>query len=494
MNPEFYLNKWKDLKDSGLGENEIHHLCSRIALSFLDRYYYNDEFAASYIDILCEIATSDNGHVASSSLFGAIIEGLCDDFEELQTKAYNRVMSRIINFCRKIPQGESIDAKLNSFGFDSEEKIFQRIERLRHATIKRRDFSKAKKFIVLSRVTIGADVAVTSVIIQRLIQLYPNAEIVIIGDSKLKSLFGGNKKLKFRELAYSRRGGLVERILTWHDVLDIVTDEAKMFALGECILIDSDSRLSQLGVLPIVRDDDYLFFKSRGGSGDWAEKLSMAELVNKWADNVFGGGYFSYPTLWLPDLTMEKGRHIVNKLRNSHCKRLVFVNFGVGGNPRKRIDGEFETMMLLRLLEMDGTVIILDKGFGQDELERYEAIMEKLKKSGVHTHDVKFNSEHIPDVVNGTIIGISAEIGEAASLISASDLYIGYDSACQHIAAAAKLKTITIFAGTNNTKFVRRWRAFGLAKSDLIHVDTLGKTRFFDNSDIVNRVIEAIKE
>ena len=38
-----------------------------------------------------------------------------------------------------------------------------------------------KKILLLSRVTIGADVAVTSIIIQRLAELYPKAEMVLIG-------------------------------------------------------------------------------------------------------------------------------------------------------------------------------------------------------------------------------------------------------------------------------------------------------------------------
>ena len=50
-----------------------------------------------------------------------------------------------------------------------------------------------KKILVLSRVTIGADIAVTSVIIQRLSERYPKAEMVLIGGGKLDEIFGGNR-------------------------------------------------------------------------------------------------------------------------------------------------------------------------------------------------------------------------------------------------------------------------------------------------------------
>ncbi|HRR06920.1 MAG TPA: glycosyltransferase family 9 protein, partial [Victivallales bacterium] len=89
-----------------------------------------------------------------------------------------------------------------------------------------------------------------------------------------------------------------------------------------------------------------------------------------------------------------------------------------------------------------------------------------------------------------SLYSISANIGEAAAMIAASDLYIGYDSACQHIAAALEIKTITIFAGTNNTRFVRRWRAFGKNKSYLIHVDTLTKSVHLDENDIIERILD----
>ena len=57
-----------------------------------------------------------------------------------------------------------------------------------------------KKILLLSRVTIGADVAITSIIIQRLANLFPDAEIVLIGGSKLDEIYGGNSRLLCRYL------------------------------------------------------------------------------------------------------------------------------------------------------------------------------------------------------------------------------------------------------------------------------------------------------
>lgn len=500
MTPQIYREKWEKIFSKGRQDSEeLRHLCQKIALSFLDKYYFNDQFYAEYIDLLCEIATCrqipDAEACGSSALFGMIVEGLCDDFEELQTEAYDRVMSRIIHFCRQVPEGVDIDARLKDFGIFSENDLYTRSELLRHSIRKSLNIKNAKKILLLSRVTIGADVAVSSVMIQRLHLAAPKAEIVIIGDKKLETLFGGKRELRIRPLKYSRRGGLIERISTWHEVLDIVNEESKGFNSEEFVLVDTDSRLSQLGVLPVAPDSQYIFFRSRGEPIEQSKKLSMAELVNLWADRAFGQAKFCFPALWLPEDIANKGLQITARLKSLTHRKLIFINFGVGGNARKRVDGDFESNLVLKLIKEENATVLIDRGFGDEEAQRVENIIAKLAKSGIPVANTDFeNALKIKEDIAHSLISISAGIGETASLIGGSDLYIGYDSACQHIAAALGIRTITIFAGTNNTRFVRRWRAFGPARSDLIHVDTLSKIVHYDECDILDRIMETVKE
>ena len=77
-----------------------------------------------------------------------------------------------------------------------------------------------------------------------------------------------------------------------------------------------------------------------------------------------------------------------------------------------------------------------------------------------------------------------------AALIAHSDEYIGYDSACQHIAAATKTATLTIFAGSNNTNFVRRWSACGDTECRIVHVNTLTDPQHIDVDEIIARVMQ----
>jgi ADP-heptose:LPS heptosyltransferase len=87
------------------------------------------------------------------------------------------------------------------------------------------------------------------------------------------------------------------------------------------------------------------------------------------------------------------------------------------------------------------------------------------------------------------LIGLQTKIGEIAAVISQCDEYIGYDSAGQHIAAAVETPCLTIFAGSNNMRFVRRWSACGPQRCRTVHVDTLTDPDSIDIEDIITCVM-----
>jgi ADP-heptose:LPS heptosyltransferase len=69
----------------------------------------------------------------------------------------------------------------------------------------------------------------------------------------------------------------------------------------------------------------------------------------------------------------------------------------------------------------------------------------------------------------------SGRIGILAAFISESDLYIGYDSAGQHIAAAAAVPSIDVFAGFSSRRMLDRWRPAGRAESSVVVVESAGE-------------------
>jgi ADP-heptose:LPS heptosyltransferase len=87
------------------------------------------------------------------------------------------------------------------------------------------------------------------------------------------------------------------------------------------------------------------------------------------------------------------------------------------------------------------------------------------------------------------VLAVGASIGQMAALIGQSDDFVGYDSACQHIAAAQGIPTVTIFAGTNNSRFIRRWAACGRGSTGIVHVNTLSRPGGLDHAEIVQRVL-----
>ena len=491
MKSSFYRKKWSAINRATVDPREIQRLSRQIAHSFMDAYLKDCHYEADYIELLCEMTTFSEDTTltgsAAQALFRIIIESLCDDFEDLQTETYNRVMSQLISYCRKLPPGGELDRCLNEFNIHDGNCLLDRIKTVRTDGKNLSHQPEVKKILLLSRVTIGADVAITSIIIQRLARLYPDAEMVLIGGSKLDEIYGGNSRIRLQTVDYNRRGGLIERLSSWQLVLNIVKQELAACPLESTILIDPDSRLSQLGVLPLIPDQNYYFFDSRSDVS-FASNMSMAQLTNSWVTKLTGEDDFRYPRVWPRSSNLTKAKRLCNEIKDNGARRVIAINFGVGGNQRKKVGRLLETELLLTLLREPDTEIVLDKGFGDEELQNSNALLTAVKEHGFAATSVDFGVALDSDIRSG-VIGVQTRIGEIAAIIAKCDEYIGYDSACQHIAAAQDIPCLTIFAGSNNMRFIRRWSAFSASDCQIVHVDTLTDPTAIDVEDIITRIM-----
>jgi ADP-heptose:LPS heptosyltransferase len=203
-----------------------------------------------------------------------------------------------------------------------------------------------------------------------------------------------------------------------------------------------------------------------------------------------GYGFWD-PRVWPPLATIRRAEELAAGLRTAGCKKLIAVNLGVGDNPRKQLGLEFEKKLLQSILNYPKTVVLLDKGFGEEELSRSASLVLSLQNQAVKTANIRSSDSKHPKFQHG-LINIQCDIGEIAALISQCDEFIGYDSACQHIAAAAGTPTLTIFAGINNMNFIRRWSACGDTKCRIVHVDTLSNSNHIDTDEVISRIIEEI--
>jgi ADP-heptose:LPS heptosyltransferase len=95
----------------------------------------------------------------------------------------------------------------------------------------------------------------------------------------------------------------------------------------------------------------------------------------------------------------------------------------------------------MALLAESGDGICIDKGAGGEEAARVERA---VARSGVR---VTF--------WEGSFAGFAA-------IIAAARLYVGYDSAGQHVAAAAGVPLMSIFAGFPTARMFHRWRPNGI--------------------------------
>jgi len=203
------------------------------------------------------------------------------------------------------------------------------------------------------------------------------AEFVLVGGSRSAQLFAGDPALSFKETGYSRAGSTIERLLSWVDLIECVRELTQGLQPAEYLIVDPDTRLTQLGMLPLTRAfeersgrppavtkqtwSDYLFFPSREyGEGT---SNSLSELTGAWLDQVFGETVRTYPWVRPSDEDLDAACRLVKGLR----RPIITMNFGVGENQLKRIGGDFEASLVAHLIRK-GATIILDKGAGEEEM------------------------------------------------------------------------------------------------------------------------------
>lgn len=458
----------------------------RLASEFLEAIEQNEIYQCYTVERLAQMATSKSeAHVASATkaLFTSLIEHLADSFDAQLVPFYNRLMAQLIHHCRKSEEGKPLDHQLNRFGLFTEDDLIVRAERLSCAQkidplrIAR---NTVKLIIVLSRVTVGADVAVTSVVIERLKHEFPDSEIILAGGGKASELFGGDRRLSFYNVDYKRAGATLDRLLNWNQILACVSDLTNEMTADQCLIIDPDSRLTQLGLLPLSNSaGNYLFFPSRSYKSETDK--SLGELTSLWLDEVFETHLVLSPHVNLSPRDTDLGGEVVNRLRESDERRLIAVNFGTGENPAKRLGDDFERRLVGGLIEK-GARVIFDKGFGAQEEQRADEVIRRVmntEREGRKMRVIEANEESLNEMLDLNdrlqidLLVWRGRIGLFASLISKSDLYIGYDSAFQHIAAALGVPCIDVFAGFSSARMPYRWRPAGSRKARVIALDTL---------------------
>ncbi|HKQ05325.1 MAG TPA: glycosyltransferase family 9 protein [Blastocatellia bacterium] len=465
-----------------------------LVAEFLSEFRATGDYRRDCVARLTALATGDDSRAAEAAtkvLFASLVERLADSFSPADVSLYNHVFAQVIEHCRRLGGGGAVDAALHRFGLRDEAALLGRAESLRRKrTIRRSRSAGVRRVVVLSRVTLGADVAITSVVISRLEHEFPGAEIVLVGGRKAAELFGGNRRVLFKEIHYRRAGRTLERVLSWLAVTEAAREMTAGLSPDEWLIVDTDSRLTQLGLLPLTEHEaNYLFFPSReyGATTDRA----LGQLAAAWLDEVFDAPRPTLPGVSLRPADIQAASLLTKRLRQSGGRPLVTVNFGVGGNPAKRVSDEFEQSLVAQMIR-DGATVILDKGAGADEARRGDAVIAYARReAGASVSEL--TESHFVETLNRMrdtrLVVWDGGVGRLAALIAQSDFYVGYDSAGQHIAAAAGTPGVTVFAGYSSPRMLDRWRPTGSAASHIIAVDP---SRAVDAGEILSATLAAL--
>lgn len=416
------------------------------------------------VDALCELALDDRSALAAlEALYGRIVEPLCDDFSAAGVRICNLVLRRLIDFVRQRAEGGGMHARLLALGFGDSAALGHRYERLlRPPAIAAADRERIRKVLVLSRVTVGADIVITSVMVHRLLAALPRAEIVLVGPAHLPYCFAELDRVRCLHLPYERNGSLVQRLVVWESLEALLRGEGAGYGPGELRLVDPDSRLSQLGLLPLLAESETCYFPSRLNP-DPARNPGLNELVNGWLDLLLGAGSRQPPVVSLPPAARRQGEEFLENLRRGGCRHLVVINCGVGGDDGKRLGEPFESLLPLALLSrLADTIVILDSGCACDEKDR---VRDQLASYRGMEIDADFVEEG--ELVAGRrigyrhgVVGFHGSIGAIGGLIAGADVFFGYDSCCQHLAGALTTPSVIVFAGAPNQRFAARWRPY----------------------------------
>jgi hypothetical protein len=380
-----------------------HSSCDELAPELLDECLAGREIDQATLRRL----TADE---CGAALFRVVAEGLSDRFEPRLVGRYIEVFSRAIALVRPGVSAASLAAR------------YRRIAKPRVLS------SSPRGAFVLSRVTVGADVAITSVVLDALARRLPGVPLLLVGDARLKELFGADPRIQYEPFDYPRRA-------TVRECVDASYRLAKVVSRPGWIVVDPDSRLTQLGLVPVCDEKSYFFFPSRSCGGDGDEPLGA--LVRSWVHTSFGvadATSFVAPLLPAPEAR----------------DAAVAVSFGVGGNERKRVSAGFESGLVRGLVERDAFVSI-DAGASAAEREQAARAASGLDSGRVRLHE-------------GTI-------GSLASLVRGSALYVGYDSSGQHIAAALGVPFVTVFRGYASARVAARWRPLGAGPGHVIDAE-----------------------
>ncbi len=137
------------------------------------------------------------------------------------------------------------------------------------------------------------------------------------------------------------------------------------------------------------------------------------------------------------------------------------------------MSSDFEKLLLQAISQ--GSKLAIDEGSTIDEAHLVEEIAANLGEGGLVVAKASEAGPFEFDNAGVDVLVWQGGIGALAGLIAASDLYIGYDSAGQHIAAALGVPVLTVFVNNSTPRFAQRWWPIRPRPDGRAHADAAGR-------------------
>ena len=398
------------------------------------------------------------GPAGTRALFQDVVEPLCDVFDPGAAADYERAFAQVIQLARRDPRLGDLDRELDALGLGDEDALLARaaegtsLEPLVEP-------GRLRLLLVPSRVTLGADVAVTRFVLDGALAACPRAEAVLLGPRASAMILRGRPRARHMGVGYGRGGLLAERLGAWTELRQAVRALTAGLGPRDWLLLDPDSRLTQLGLLVPAPAERHRRFPSRTLGSDGG--ATLGRLARDWTARVLGAAAGS-------GLELEPGAAAWARAARGHGAPVIAVSFGTGGNARKRVADPFEHGLLAWLCGQ-GWRVLLARGAAPEEVDATRRLCAGLERRGLAI-------AHLPpgrgaaEPGRADVVTWEGDADAFAAAIGTADAYLGYDSAGQHIAAALGVPLVSVFVEANGPRHGRRWTPEGPGPVEMVRL------------------------
>ena len=165
------------------------------------------------------------------------------------------------------------------------------------------------------------------------------------------------------------------------------------------------------------------------------------------------------------------------------------VKLDHGGNPAKALPRERE-IDLLRAARSAGWRILIDRGFGPDELAGSDRLLHELGWTVLDVDDsgdpAKGAAIHgLTSVGEAPVVRFHGSIAGWAAALTACRRAFSYDSVGHHLAAALGVPVVVAFTGHSDPAFPIAWQPRGNGAVELVVIPTAEKHREAHTAQVI---------